>query len=549
LPAPTAIRTVQADAGPTRTVQVVGKGKGPGKGSSLALAGRAAKAKALAAAKSGFLVQLSSRVQAFEDSIGTAALRDFVAAGVGCDMLEASKATSSTVEVSDESCSRSRSRSPRQRRRRLRGSSASPPSDSAGRGAEAGEALDPGYADLSCHLRNFSDCGGWNCCSLERLGTGQRLPLLAAINEKTSNRKTRSEAISQLGSYERIDFSRTHAWQRLRVACAQEKATARGWVSSHLDDAALIRLVAVELPAVDNNVTRAELSADVDKGSGESPLPLMPPADDEGLFALLPIDKVPAAESSTTNERLPALGSLLRVCFVRGADRRVLREAGASCTVSLIPDRWSCEERTPGLLSCSRSQARNGSSSSQTPSEAQEWTEGGATAALEVDPRHTAAAASSRSAQGPGVLRRAKYFGIASLHSTCLVGSRPSFADSGQTHSGHGMRLSRLQSRAWADRRVREGVSKARAGEQKAALERYDAALELCPQHKEGLVGRGAALTNLGRIREALRDFDAALRIDPEDPNAIKYRDIARKRMKEDTGAASADAKRRGALR
>ena len=31
---------------------------------------------------------------------------------------------------------------------------------------------------------------------------------------------------------------------------------------------------------------------------------------------------------------------------------------------------------------------------------------------------------------------------------------------------------------------------------------RYDAALELCPQHKEGLVGRGAALTNLGKARE-----------------------------------------------
>ena len=53
------------------------------------------------------------------------------------------------------------------------------------------------------------------------------------------------------------------------------------------------------------------------------------------------------------------------------------------------------------------------------------------------------------------------------------------------------------------------------------SLPRYDAALELCPQHKEGLrmsqhlsfgskaeeglVGRGAALTNLGKPREACR--------------------------------------------
>lgn len=38
---------------------------------------------------------------------------------------------------------------------------------------------------------------------------------------------------------------------------------------------------------------------------------------------------------------------------------------------------------------------------------------------------------------------------------------------------------------------------------------RYDAALELCPQHKEGLVGRGAALTNLGKARE-VRDGSVA---------------------------------------
>ena len=33
-------------------------------------------------------------------------------------------------------------------------------------------------------------------------------------------------------------------------------------------------------------------------------------------------------------------------------------------------------------------------------------------------------------------------------------------------------------------REVRDGLSRARQGDQKAAIERYDAALELCPQHK-----------------------------------------------------------------
>jgi len=96
------------------------------------------------------------------------------------------------------------------------------------------------------------------------------------------------------------------------------------------------------------------------------------------------------------------------------------------------------------------------------------------------------------------------------------------------------MELSRIQGRKWADRRVREGVARARAGDQTGALERYDAALELCPRHKEGLVARGAALTNVGQVNEALRDFDIALALDPADANAIKYRDIARKRVRED---------------
>merc|ERR1711904_486727 len=97
------------------------------------------------------------------------------------------------------------------------------------------------------------------------------------------------------------------------------------------------------------------------------------------------------------------------------------------------------------------------------------------------------------------------------------------------------MHLSDVQSKAWADRRVREGVAKARAGEQKAAIERYDAALELCPKHKDAAVARGAALVNVGRLEDALRDFDLALRLDPQDTNAMKYRDIARGRMREDT--------------
>merc|ERR1712129_624363 len=93
-----------------------------------------------------------------------------------------------------------------------------------------------------------------------------------------------------------------------------------------------------------------------------------------------------------------------------------------------------------------------------------------------------------------------------------------------------------------ADRRVREGVAKARSGDQKAAIERYDAALELCPKHKEAAVARGAALVNRGRLADALRDFDLALSLDPQDANATKYRSIARDRMREESINARAES-------
>eukprot|EP00913_Durusdinium_trenchii_P028237 g26472.t1 len=224
--------------------------------------------------------------------------------------------------------------------------------------------------------------------------------------------------------------------------------------------------------------------------------------------------------------------------------RRLLREVGASCRVSMdselpgvpVPNRVATKTGrhrcavAPGLSSECRPLGALG------PGRSEEWPEGGISEILRSDPCQSAAAAVVRSSKGPLAIQQARSLGIHGLHGSLVAGSAH--------EAGQAARLSKLQSRTWADQRVREGLAKARAGDQKAAMERYDAALELCPQHKEssalrttwseeGLVGRGAALANLGKAREALKDFDAALRIDPEDANALKYRDIARKRARE----------------
>eukprot|EP00931_Biecheleriopsis_adriatica_P054227 TRINITY_DN31899_c0_g1_i1.p1 TRINITY_DN31899_c0_g1~~TRINITY_DN31899_c0_g1_i1.p1 ORF type:complete len:602 (+),score=137.94 TRINITY_DN31899_c0_g1_i1:25-1806(+) len=524
-------------------------------GQGTVLAGRAAKAAKAAAArkaaKNGLLVRLSSRVQAFEDALSASAemssemdgrgasetkpsaaacLRDLVLRGLGEEMRKPpSVAKSSPLEVSDSESSRGSRRSRRNGRRR--GSSASPPSNGEERievREQQKEAPDLGYAEVACHLRNFLECGGWGCCALEQGVTSR----------------------SAASSSESLQLGRPLAWQRLRAACAQDGATARGWVCSHIPrhKAALVRIVAVELPATEE---LRSLGEDKTAGSssasstspGEGPLPLLPPTDDDGLFGLLPAGQAtePSSESESTAsmESLPKLGALLRVHFVRGegaAERHVLRDAGASCTVSLLCDRWSFVERLPGILSGTRA-----SVVSSTDADG-EWPEGGVAASLCADLRQSMAAAQARSVLGPCAVRRAKELGLRKLHASLLVNAQPKPMQQPEGSSSLGMNLSRIQGRAWADRRVREGVARARAGDQKAAIERYDAALDLCPQHKEGLVGRGAALTNLGRAREALRDFDAALRIDPQNSNAIKYRDIARKRLCEDgNGAGSAD--------
>ena len=429
--------------------------------------------------KNGILVRLSSRVQDFDDRLESKGiqLHDFVAQASSSTKKERS------IRVSDSEEDRGRASG---RHGRSMGRPSPSPSESVVR-------QEMRHPDAILHLRNFLESGSWNCCILEHYsGTA------------SSSRR------------ERLSFGRHAAWQRLRSASGMQDVTARGWVCGHHEHGTLVRLIAVEVPQNEGDEKPGGLS-------GESPLPLLPPVEGEGLLGLL---------EKESNGDVLSLGTPLRVCFLNDTpmQRRSLREVGACCRVAIEPR--NREEERPVHL---RVMGKLG------PGREEEWPEGGIAEVLCHDPCQSAAAAQARSSGGPPALEQAKQLGIDNYHGSLVLGT----AGSTVGHEGGGgqsARLSRVQSRCWADQRVRDGLGRARQGDQKAAIERYDAALELCPQHKEGLVGRGAALTNLGKAREALKDFDAALRLDPEDANALKYREIARKRVRE---ADSAEEKRR----
>eukprot|EP00439_Symbiodinium_sp_Y106_P079459 s1030_g18.t1 len=398
-------------------------------------------------AKNGLLVRLCSRVQEFDDELsaaegGPASLRDFILRGRVHEAPAAAERKRSLVQVSDSEESQE---SQGRQRHDARRPSASPPS-----GTSPALGLAPSWhSDAFSHLRNFLDSGGWNCCMLERSA-----PFGSAIRE-------------------RIQFSRYAAWQRLRSACSQEGVTARGWVCANsLKHGALVRLIAVELPAPD------EVSQDKPSGGPttshlrESPLPLQAPADGEGLLALLcrEDDAVAAnggtADGSVTETVPPPIGTAVRVRFLGPdtlAQRRHLREVSASCRVTLDA------HRDPAWSPLALGRLLGGMESAQSGQERQEWPEGGAALALRTAPSHRAAAAEARSSRGHPSLALARELGIRRLHGS-LVDLRTA-QEAGSLSKSRGHRLSRHQGRAWADRRVREGLGMARSGDQKGALE------------------------------------------------------------------------------
>lgn len=404
-----------------RTAPAVGS-QGPSETPVRQVISRVPAPKAKAKAQNGVLVRLSSHVQDFDDRLDAKGvqLQDLVLRSLGREVGGRTKSEKS-IQVSDSEESRGR---PARRPPRPSPS----PSDSV-------SAQEIRRSDTILHLRNFLESGNWNCCVLEHYG-----------------------AEAAMGRRERISFARHAAWQRLRSACSLQEVTARGWVCGHNEKyGTIVRLIAVEVPQSEGD--------DKPGPSGESPLPLLPPTEGEGLQALL--EKQDASVSSAL-----ALGTPVRVRFLNDTpmQRRTLREVGASCRVTLESrDREDERLRVVGVLG---------------PGREEEWPEGGIAEVLRCDPCQSAAAAQARSSLGPPALEQAHQLGIEELHGSLVPDAAP-------VQGGRASRLSRVQSRCWADQRVRDGLGRARQGDQKAAIERYDAALELCPQHKEGLVGRG----------------------------------------------------------
>eukprot|EP00927_Polykrikos_kofoidii_P061472 TRINITY_DN56303_c0_g1_i1.p1 TRINITY_DN56303_c0_g1~~TRINITY_DN56303_c0_g1_i1.p1 ORF type:complete len:600 (+),score=83.85 TRINITY_DN56303_c0_g1_i1:224-2023(+) len=382
-----------------------------------------------------------------------------------------------------------------------------------------------GFTDVGGQLRAFLDRGAWDVCTIEQAS-------------------------------DRIVVSGVAGLQRFRQACMVDGATMRGWVCGYSEKLGTlrIRLIAVELPKDDSfqliddrerNRPASVSSKTVESRHGRGPQRAASSCTttdevsscwmagafhaEDGVFGVLHADDAGIDSKRGGDEEestiLP-MGSLVRARLVQGAgvDRRLLRACDASCMLTLVGPAATLQT---GVLS--RGFARlnvdagdeGGDTSTATLTE---WPVGGAAHAISGDPHF---------ANKYCLTSRLEMLGLRRTHSTLLA------EDRGRGSPSRGMRLSSIQGRRWADKRVREGVSRARAGDQKGALERYDAALDLYPRHKEGLVARGAALTNVGRLKEALRDFDMALKLDPGDANAAKYREIARKRAREESGSCS----------
>ena len=68
--------------------------------------------------------------------------------------------------------------------------------------------------------------------------------------------------------------------------------------------------------------------------------------------------------------------------------------------------------------------------------------------------------------------------------------------------------------RAWGNR----GNARSRQGKLEAALQDYNAAMQLCPWSVDPVLNRGVALEALGRFDEAIADYRAVLAAAPADP-------------------------------
>ncbi|KAL0273871.1 UNVERIFIED_CONTAM: hypothetical protein PYX00_006451 [Menopon gallinae] len=83
--------------------------------------------------------------------------------------------------------------------------------------------------------------------------------------------------------------------------------------------------------------------------------------------------------------------------------------------------------------------------------------------------------------------------------------------------------LRQLQAAKWAFKSVAEGIEHFKGGRHSEAFQCLNKALCVDPRNVEGLVARGALYANSGSFQKAIEDFEMALKVNPNHQNARKY--------------------------
>nr|CAD7427649.1 unnamed protein product [Timema monikensis] len=112
----------------------------------------------------------------------------------------------------------------------------------------------------------------------------------------------------------------------------------------------------------------------------------------------------------------------------------------------------------------------------------------------------------------------ANHLGLGSTNHSNMLGLRGRFPE-----QDYASELRQVQASKWAFRSVAEGIEHFKSGRHSEAFQCLNKALNIDPRNVEGLVARGALYANSGSFQKAIEDFETALKLNPNHQNARKY--------------------------